>query len=153
MSFHKHLIWRVDHDLPDVVVGEQRAERAVASEVSIGAVGDKIGIGDVERPQASSMVEVPLLDLLVDERAHAAGAVTRRDIEGAVFGSGKDGLLDEREGGVEQLAVHALSPSAGPESLVHLPKVPGRTMVGPSSSPRLRGVCSSVWETARAIGA
>src|SRR5258708_36402330 len=99
------------------------------------------------------MVEVPLVDLLVDERAHAAGAVTRRDIEGAVFGSGKDGLLDEREGGVEQLAVHALSPSAGPGSLVHLAKVPRRTMGGPSSSPQVTGPWSRVSEARRALGA
>ncbi len=48
VALHEDLVGRVDHDLPDVVVVEQRLERAVAGEVAEGALGDEVGVGEVE---------------------------------------------------------------------------------------------------------
>lgn len=48
----------VHHDLPDVVVAQQ-VQGAVPGEVAVGALGDDVGIGQVEGPQAALVAVGP----------------------------------------------------------------------------------------------
>jgi hypothetical protein len=49
VALDEDLIGRVDHDLPDVVVVQERLQRAVAHEVAVRLVDDEVRVREVER--------------------------------------------------------------------------------------------------------
>jgi hypothetical protein len=95
VAFHEDRVGGVDHDLPDVVVGEEGGEGAVAGEVAEGSFGDAVGVDELVGAAAAAVVVLPALDLVVDEPADggfAFGAV----VEVVEAGSVLDGVLDDR---------------------------------------------------------
>jgi hypothetical protein len=88
----------VDHDLPHVVVGQERGEGAVPGQVAKGALGDEGRIGDVVGTQASLVFVGEDLELGVDEGAELGIAARCGGVEGAVLGPFLDPSLelDER---------------------------------------------------------
>ena len=67
VALHEDLVGCVDHHLPDVVVGEERFERAVAGEVAVSALRDDIAVNEIECPQATLELGRPRNDLVVDD--------------------------------------------------------------------------------------
>jgi hypothetical protein len=94
MALHEDRVRGVDHDLPHVVVGQEGLERPVAGDVAEGALDDQLGVGQVERAQASSVVEGPAADLVLDEGAQLRLAVGPVHLEGDVLGPLLDPPLD-----------------------------------------------------------
>ncbi len=93
----KRRVGRVDHHLPHVVVGEERAEGAVAGEVPHRPRDDRVGIGERVGTDASPAVAVPALDLLGDESGERVVPCRVVEIERAVFCSLLDAVFDLRE--------------------------------------------------------
>ena len=68
---HEHRVGSVDHDLPHVVVVEQRGQRPVAGEVAERPLDHDLGVGQGEGPAAAPVLVVPPADLVVDQRRAA----------------------------------------------------------------------------------
>ena len=67
VTTHEDGVGPVYHDLPHVVVGQQRLQRPVAREVAEGPLGDRGRIGQIEGPQSSLVVLRPTGNLLLYE--------------------------------------------------------------------------------------
>src|SRR5262249_32962335 len=94
MSLHEYGVWPVDHDLPDVIVGEKRFERAVAGDVAECPLGDKLWAGDVEGPNAPFEVLGPSSDFSADGALWPRAASCGGQVGGVVLGLLLPGVLD-----------------------------------------------------------
>jgi hypothetical protein len=68
VPFGKDGIRGVDHDFPDVRVGQQRLEGAVAHQVAQGPFHRCLGVGDVERPAPLAVFLPPAGHLLIEQQ-------------------------------------------------------------------------------------
>ena len=73
---------RVDHDLPHVVVLEQRFQRAVAGEVSVGPADHGGRVRQVEIVDAPLVVDRPLSDLVLDQGSQPDRSVVSCHVQG-----------------------------------------------------------------------
>ena len=89
-------VGRVDHDLPHVVVGQERAERAVADEVAQGPLDHVVveGHGATTVP----MLGVPGVDGLDDQALEVSRPVGTAEVEGQPVGPLLGQPLDVGEG-------------------------------------------------------
>ena len=129
---HEDGVGGVDHDLPDVVVVEQRRERPVAGQVAEGPLGDRVGIGERERcagpaggrrPSATSSamsalsLASPAADDISSETSLARSWTSR-----SISTSG-DGVAPARRSGRHGVGVTTPAPSsASPSSADQLPR-------------------------------
>ena len=95
VAFDEDLGGAVDHDLPDVVVREERGEGAVAGDVAEDAVGDAVGVDEVGGSVAAAVVVAPAGDLGVDEGPEAGFAVGCAEVEGDGVGAVVDGSFED----------------------------------------------------------
>ena len=80
-------IGSVDGDLPDVVIAQQRSERAVRAEVAQRAIDDAHWVGDLDSANPSLIVEVPAIDFVHHDRSELVGChvhSTREPLRGLV---------------------------------------------------------------------
>lgn len=98
VALDEDLIRAVDHDLPDVVVIEQRGQGAEAREVAEDPLGESRGVRQRMRAQAAADLVVPRHDLVVDQLAEPLLAVGAAHVEGQHLGSCLHGPLDLDEG-------------------------------------------------------
>ncbi len=94
VALGEDLVGGVDHDLPDVGVGQERLEGPVAGEVAPGPLGDAGGVGQVVGAEAALDVFGPATDLLVEEGSQGGPAVGAGHVEGQGLGPLLDGPLD-----------------------------------------------------------
>jgi hypothetical protein len=91
---HEDRVGGVEHDLPDVVVAQERRERAVAGQVAERPLDDERRIGQPEGPAAAAVVVVPAGHLVGDERAQLGLTAGRRHLQRDVLGPLLHGALD-----------------------------------------------------------
>ncbi|MEZ5207899.1 MAG: hypothetical protein R2690_13195 [Acidimicrobiales bacterium] len=70
----------VDHDLPHVVVGEQRLEGSVAGEVAHGPLDQRVARREVCSPSTAAVLLAPVIHLVLDQTAQ------QRDVHRGVLG-------------------------------------------------------------------
>ena len=138
MTLHEHLVRRIDHDLPHVVVLEQWGQRAVAREVAEGALGDETRIAQLERPRSSAELVLPSSELGVDQGPELCLTLVARDVQREVLRSRLHCSFDLDEGRVHIVdgahlpsATSAIAPSSA-HSLPHRELLaPGQNLRGP----------------------
>jgi hypothetical protein len=94
VSLHEDGVGGVDHDLPDVVVGEEWPERPVAGEVPHRSFADQVGVRQVVGPEASLEIVVPAGDFVVDEGPKCLLRCRRVEVEHLVLCPSLNGLLN-----------------------------------------------------------
>ena len=124
MAPHEDLVGSVEHHLPDVVVGEQGLERAIAGQVPVRALRYHFAIGQVERTQAPIEVGRPERDLVVDDRPELREPLLVGHVE-------RDLFRPELHPSFELLKRRQRHPPTA--CSLQLPSEPGLTRSGPAS--------------------
>ncbi len=88
VAFHEDRVRSVDHDLPDIVVVEERTERSVTDQIAIGAIGDERCVGELVWPLAPLEFVVPAADLVVDQGTDRCGSLERGSYRAPLFRPG-----------------------------------------------------------------
>ncbi len=99
VAFHEDGVGCVHHDLPDVVVGQEGLERAVAGQVPQHPVDDDLRARQVVGAQPPLVLRTPLGDLSLHEQAQPRSVGVGAQIEGEVLGQRLHPALDLDERG------------------------------------------------------